>query len=48
MKPPHARRDPRYWPPDAPPGRLAFDLLVGAAAVVVFFFVLVVLLPVMA
>lgn len=46
MRPPHARPDPRYWPPNAPPGRLAFDLVVGAFAVVVLFFVLVVLLPV--
>ena len=32
MKLPHARPDPRYYPPESPPG-MAFDLIVAALMV---------------
>jgi len=35
MKPPHARPDPRYYPPDRPSGNLSFVLLVAALAIII-------------
>ena len=49
MKPPHARPDPRYYPPETPerdPDGLAVAL-VGIAAIVLLFVLLFVVVPVM-